>query len=108
MADGACVLFVFALLRRRTNAVVAVLQSPKHSHGMVYPDGLGSGLTGEQLAVGFGPDGADYGGVAAAAGGAWARKVAQASALKETFEEAVRVVLEERRCAVVECIVPSI
>ena len=84
------------------------MQSPKNSHGRVYTEGLGRGVPGEQLTVGFGEDSADYGGVAAAAGGAWSKRVKRADELANTFEEAIRVVLEDRRCAVVECIVPSI
>ncbi|KAI8986252.1 thiamine diphosphate-binding protein [Trametes punicea] len=83
--------------------------SPKSSMRAVHPDGYGSAASGEQLTVGFGlEDNVDYGGVAAAAGGAWGRQVARADELKDVFEEAIRVVRQERRCAVIECIVESI
>jgi hypothetical protein len=74
----------------------------------VYPQGLGSGASGQQLSVGFGPEAPDYAGIASAAGGAWGRKVAHASELKGAIQEAVRVVKEERRCAVLDCLIESI
>lgn len=75
----------------------------------VHPDGLGSSVTGEKLTVGFGQEhNADYSGVAAAAGGAWARQVGRADELKGVFAEAIRVVTQEKRCAVVDCIIESI
>ncbi|KAI0775590.1 thiamine diphosphate-binding protein [Trametes elegans] len=83
--------------------------SPKHSMRGVHPTGHGSRVSGERLTVGFGQEqNVDYAGVAAAAGGAWARQVARADELKGVFEEAVKVVTNERRCAVVECIIESI
>ena len=75
----------------------------------VYPTGIGSLASGEKLSVGFGEEhNADFGGIAAAAGGAWARKVENANELRSVFDEAIKVVLEERRCAVVECVIESI
>ncbi|KAH9889894.1 thiamine diphosphate-binding protein [Cubamyces lactineus] len=83
--------------------------SPKFSMRAVHPTGHGSAASGEKLSVGFGQDGnVDYAGVAAAAGGAWARQVSRADQLRGVFEEAVRVVMQDRRCAVVDCIVESI
>ncbi|OSC98218.1 Thiamin diphosphate-binding protein [Trametes coccinea BRFM310] len=83
--------------------------SPKYSMRAVHPNGHGSAATGEKLSVGFGQEhNPDYGGVAVAAGGAWSRQVAQANELKSVFEQAVNVVMQERRCAVVECIIESI
>ncbi|KAI0662123.1 thiamine diphosphate-binding protein [Cubamyces menziesii] len=83
--------------------------SPKFSMRAVHPTGLGSVASGEKLSVGFGQEGnVDYGGVAAAAGGAWARQVARADQLRSVLEEAMRVVMQERRCAVVDCLVESI
>lgn len=74
----------------------------------IYPTGLGSKAVGTRLTVGFGPDVPDYSQIAAAAGGAWARRVSEPEKYRETLEEAIRVVLEEKRCAVVDCIVKSI
>lgn len=74
----------------------------------VYPNGFGSKVSGQRLTTGFGPDMPDYGGIAAAAGGAWARRAENVQQAKEAIEEGIRIVLEEKRCAVVECIIDSI
>ena len=75
----------------------------------VHPDGLGSRASGERLSVGFGEShNVDYGGIAAAAGGAWAKRVHRADALRGVLDEAVNVVIHEKRCAVVECVIESI
>jgi thiamine pyrophosphate-dependent acetolactate synthase large subunit-like protein len=74
----------------------------------VYPDGRGSALRGEQLAVGFGPHAPDYAQIAAAAGGAWGRRVSRAEELRGALQEAVAAVLEERRCAVLDCVLEAI
>ncbi|KIJ61112.1 hypothetical protein HYDPIDRAFT_138271 [Hydnomerulius pinastri MD-312] len=94
-------------------------RSPKLSMLGVHPQGHGSGAVGDQLTVGFGPDSPDYSQIAVAASGGWAwgRKVSAERAddgksaeelLRETIAEAVRVVIEERRCAVVECVLERI
>ncbi|KAI0369411.1 thiamine diphosphate-binding protein [Pilatotrama ljubarskyi] len=82
--------------------------SPKSSMLGVYPDGLGSSASGQQLTVGFGPDMPDYSQVAVAAGGAWGKRVERADELQAALEEAVRVVVQEKRSAVVDCIIQSI
>lgn len=86
----------------------------------VHPTGHGSRAVGDQLTVGFGPDCPDYSQIAVAAsnGWAWGRKVSVDLAveegkgvkelLEETITEAVRVVVEDRRCAVVDCVLESI
>ena len=74
----------------------------------VYPDGHGSKANGERLSIGFGPDMPDYSGIAAAAGGAWAKRVADMRELKDAIKEGIRVVIEEKRCAVQDCIIESI
>lgn len=74
----------------------------------VYPNGLGSKARGDQLTTGFGPEAPDYSQIAVAAGGAWGRKISKASELESTIAEAARVVLEEKRCAVVDCVIESI
>ncbi len=74
----------------------------------IYPAGIGSKASGDRLSVGFGPDAPDYAQIAAAAGGAWASQVSDVKKFKEVIEEAIRVVLAEKRCAVVDCIVQSI
>ncbi|KAI0823257.1 thiamine diphosphate-binding protein [Trametes gibbosa] len=82
--------------------------SPKFSMMGVYPDGLGSAASGQQLTVGFGPEMPDYSQIAVAAGGAWGRRVESADELQAVLEEAVRVVVQEKRSAVVDCIIQSI
>ncbi|CDO72273.1 hypothetical protein BN946_scf184970.g125 [Trametes cinnabarina] len=82
--------------------------SPKSSMMGVYPDGLGKAASGQQLTVGFGPEMPDYSQVAAAAGGAWGKRVERADDLQSVLEEAVRVVVKEKRSAVVDCIIQSI
>jgi hypothetical protein len=85
-------------------------KSPKLSMLGVHPEGHGSKATGSQLSVGFGPDTPDYVGIAVAATGGWAwgKRVAVGDPLEETMAEAVRIVVEERRCAIVECVLESI
>ena len=74
----------------------------------VYPDGVGSTASGQQLSTGFGTEAPDYSQVAVAAGGAWGKRVEKVDELHSVLQEAVRVVLEEKRCAVVDCIIESI
>lgn len=50
----------------------------------------------------------DYGGIATAAGGAWSRKVDGFKEVEDAVKEAILVVLQEGRSAVVDCIVGSI
>lgn len=69
----------------------------------VHPNGLGSAASAGELNVSFGPDAPDYGGIAAAAGGAWSKKVLKASELEDAMKEAIRVVTVEKRCAVLDC-----
>lgn len=80
-------------------------KSPKLSLLGVHPTGLGSQATSGDLNVSFGPDAMnpDYGGIAAAAGGAWSKKLMRESELEEAMKEAIRVVMIERRCAVLDC-----
>ena len=73
----------------------------------VYPRGQGSAATMDELSVGFGPDMPDYAQIAVAAGGAWGKRVSEPDELQAVLEEAVRVVLQEKRCAVVDCIIAS-
>lgn len=75
----------------------------------VHPDGLGSRSSSADLNVSFGPSdelNPDYGGIAAAAGGAWSKKVKKVDELEEAMKEAIRVVLEEKRSAVLDCWLP--
>ncbi|BGP51869.1 hypothetical protein JCM10450v2_007829 [Rhodotorula kratochvilovae] len=81
-------------------------RSPKLSLLGVHPNGLGAAGATRDLNVTFGPSddlNPDYGGIAAAAGGAWSRKITKAAELKDALREAVRVVTEEKRSAVLDC-----
>ncbi|GAA6009202.1 hypothetical protein JCM10207_004305 [Rhodosporidiobolus poonsookiae] len=81
-------------------------RSPSLSMLGVHPNGLGAASTAADLNVSFGPTddlNPDYGGIAAAAGGAWAKKVTKASELEAAMREAIRVVTEEKRSAVLDC-----
>ena len=80
----------------------------------LYPMGHGSQASGSQLSVCFGPHTPDYAqiAVAASAGWAWGRRVGdeggELEALVKVISEAVNVVLDQGRCAVVDCILESI
>ncbi|GAA5906270.1 hypothetical protein JCM5296_000300 [Sporobolomyces johnsonii] len=81
-------------------------KSPRLSMLGVHPSGLGVAASAGDLNISFGPTddlNPDYGGIAAAAGGAWAKKVKTASELEEAMKEAVRQVVEEKRSAVLDC-----
>ncbi|KAJ6498297.1 thiamine pyrophosphate enzyme, N-terminal TPP binding domain-containing protein [Mycena vulgaris] len=91
-------------------------KAPKMSMLGCHPTGHGSrAASGAELSVGFGPYCPDYSqiAVAASSGWAWGKRVGgDGGNVKEEFEaviaEAVRVVVEERRCAVVDCVFESI
>ncbi|MET7246752.1 thiamine pyrophosphate-requiring protein [Methylobacterium sp. EM32] len=78
-------------------------KSPKLSTLAVHPDGYAA--RANQLDTSFEPA-PDYVGIAAAAGGAWGRQVGQAAEVDEALAEALRVVREERRCAVLDVWLP--
>jgi len=82
--------------------------APRQSMLGIYPQGHGSKAAGSKLGVGFGPDSPDYSQIAAAAGGAWGRRVERSEEVKDIVEEAIKVVLNEKRCAVVDCVLESI
>ena len=84
------------------------MKSPKLSMLGVYPEGLGSKVPGRQLTVGFGPDAPDYSQIAVAAGGAWGKRISLASELESAICDGIKVVREERRCAVLDCVIESI
>ncbi|KAF5315029.1 hypothetical protein D9619_007473 [Psilocybe cf. subviscida] len=97
-------------------------KSPKLSMLGVHPTGHGSAVPGTQLSVGFGPDTPDFSqiAVAASAGWAWGARIggdawgeSKSSSelltdLQRTIKDAIRVVSEEKRCAVVDCVLESI
>jgi hypothetical protein len=79
----------------------------------VHKTGYGSQqVSGDTLSVGFGPDAPDYAGIAVAASGGWAYgkrvNAANVDEVKEVLKEAVMVVVEERRCAVVDVVLEKI
>ena len=74
----------------------------------MYPDGYGSSANAQRITTGFGPDMPDFAQIATAAGGAWGRRVTRTSELKEAMKEAINVVLNEKRSAVLDCVVESI
>ncbi|TGD94786.1 thiamine pyrophosphate-requiring protein [Methylobacterium nonmethylotrophicum] len=78
-------------------------KSPKLSTLAVHPDGYAA--RANHLDTSFEPA-PDYVGIAAAAGGAWGRLVRTAEEVDEALAEALRVVREEGRCAVLDVILP--
>lgn len=80
-------------------------RAPRFSTLGVHPDGFASREA--DLGISFEPS-PDYAGIAAAAGGAFARKVADAYELPDVLREAIRVVAEEQRCAVLDVSIPDV
>jgi acetolactate synthase I/II/III large subunit len=74
-------------------------KAPKFSALAVHPDGFAS--RAEDLDLSFDPP-PDYSGIAAAAGGAYARVVKHPRDVEAAVAEGLRVVLEEERCAVID------
>lgn len=100
-------------------------QSPKMSMLGVHPTGHGASASGARLSVGFGPTTPDYSQIAVAASGGWAHGVRVGdinpsedpnhftmeglrSELETVMKNAVRMVLEEKRCVVLDCVLGSI
>jgi acetolactate synthase I/II/III large subunit len=74
-------------------------KAPKFSALAIHPDGFAS--RAEDLDLSFDPP-PDYSGVAAAAGGAFARVVKRPQDVEAAVAEGLKVTLEERRCAVLD------
>lgn len=74
-------------------------KAPRFSALAVHPDGHAS--RAKDIGVAFDPV-PDYAGIAAAAGGAWAKKVERAGEVEAALAEAFEVVREEKRCAVLD------
>jgi acetolactate synthase-1/2/3 large subunit len=74
-------------------------KAPKMSALAVHPDGFAS--KSDDLNIAFDPV-PDYSGIAAAAGGAFARIVKKPDELNSAIEEALRAVKKERRAAVLD------
>jgi acetolactate synthase-1/2/3 large subunit len=79
-------------------------RAPKMSALTVHPDGSVS--KSKDIGVAF-AEPPDYSGVAAAAGGAFARKVTRPDELDGALEEALRAVRDENRCAVLDVRLPD-
>jgi acetolactate synthase-1/2/3 large subunit len=77
-------------------------RAPRFSMLGVHPDGVGS--QEPDLNISFDPV-PDYSGIAAAAGGAYARKIEKVEEVESAIAEALRVVREEKRCAVLDVVV---
>jgi acetolactate synthase-1/2/3 large subunit len=80
-------------------------RAPKLSMLAVHPEGYGSQAS--DIDVSFDPP-ANYGGIAAAAGGAFAREVLCCGELDTALAEAFRVVRQEGRCAVLDVRLPHL
>jgi acetolactate synthase I/II/III large subunit len=76
-------------------------KSPKLSTLALYPEGRASQLA--RLDTSFEPA-PDYGGIAVAAGGSWTVRIDTPDDLDAAFAEALRVVREDRRSAIVELV----
>jgi acetolactate synthase I/II/III large subunit len=74
-------------------------RAPKFSMLAVHPDGYAS--KAQDIDVAFDPP-PDYSGIAAAAGGAFARIVKKVDEVESAVAEALNVVREEKRCAVLD------
>jgi acetolactate synthase-1/2/3 large subunit len=74
-------------------------RAPRFSALAVHPDGYAS--KAQDLDIAFDPP-PDYSGIAAAAGGAYARKVQKVEEVDSAISEALRVIREENRCAVLD------
>jgi acetolactate synthase-1/2/3 large subunit len=77
-------------------------RAPRFSMLGVHPEGVGS--KEQDLNISFDPV-PDYSGIAAAAGGAYARKVEKVEDVDGAIAEALRVIREEKRCAVLDVVV---
>jgi acetolactate synthase-1/2/3 large subunit len=74
-------------------------RAPKFSMLAVHPEGYAS--KAKDIDVAFDPP-PDYSGIAAAAGGAYARIVKKVDEVESAVAEALKVVREEKRCAVLD------
>jgi hypothetical protein len=83
-------------------------QSPKLSALAVHPSGATSRAPTANVHVTFGPETPLYADIATAAGGAWGKRVTKYAELKSAMAEAVRVVREEKRCAVLDVVLKTI
>jgi acetolactate synthase-1/2/3 large subunit len=76
-------------------------RAPRFSMLGVHPEGYGSREA--DINIAFDPI-PDYSGIAAAAGGAYARKVTNVDEVESAIAEALRVIREEKRCVVLDVV----
>jgi hypothetical protein len=74
----------------------------------VHPSGVGSKAQSPNLNVTFGPETPDYSQIAVAAGGAWGKRITKSDEVEGAINEAVKVVLEEKRCAVLDVVIENL
>ncbi|KAF8518502.1 thiamine diphosphate-binding protein [Hysterangium stoloniferum] len=80
-------------------------KSPKLSMLGMHPTGYGSKTESQNLNVTFGPESPDYSQLAVYAGGAWGKRIFKSEEVECAIKEAINVVLEEKRCAVLDIII---
>jgi len=80
-------------------------RSPKMSTLAVHPQGYAS--RADAIGVEFDPA-PDHAAIAAAAGGAWARKIERPEEVEAALAEALKVVRDEKRCAVLDVQIPHL
>ncbi|MBV9705003.1 MAG: thiamine pyrophosphate-requiring protein [Methylobacteriaceae bacterium] len=80
-------------------------KAPKFSALAVHPHGYAS--RAEDIGVGFDPP-PDYSAIAAAAGGAFARMIKRPEEVEEGIAQALRILREEGRCAVLDVWLPPL
>jgi acetolactate synthase-1/2/3 large subunit len=71
----------------------------------VHPQGYAS--RAKAIGVEFDPA-PDHAAIAAAAGGAWARKIERPEEVEAALAEALKVVRDEKRCAVLDVQIPHL
>ena len=114
VGDG-CYLFsvpstVYWMARRYQTPFLQVIynnrgwRAPRFSTLAVHPQGYASRT--EDIGTSFDPP-PDYGGIAAAAGGAHAEMVRRPDEVEPALERALRAVREEKRCAVIDAWLPT-
>ncbi|HEX8446733.1 MAG TPA: thiamine pyrophosphate-requiring protein [Sphingomonas sp.] len=96
---------VFWMARRYATPFLQVIfnnrgwKSPKLSALAVHPQGYAAAADGVDTSFEPAPD---YAGIATAAGGAWGVRATTAAELRAAYVEGLRVVREEKRCAVID------
>jgi acetolactate synthase-1/2/3 large subunit len=115
LAGDGCFLFsvpstVYWMARRYQAPFLQVIfnnrgwRAPRFSTLAVHPQGHTSRT--EDIGASFDPP-PDYGGIAAAAGGAHAELVRQAQDVEPALERALRAIRDEKRCAVIDAWLPA-